>query len=150
MALPDDLDEAEISRLQAALPQNLARTARRSGDINQQKQERSLLHRGVQTLVVRLFLLFQLLLPYVTLLVRLIAQAERRYRISESIMSQGLSLANTIGRQSVSLTGSIYGTSEGTFRQAISDAVLWTCEGIAGGLSDGLGEGLSIVNGKGL
>ncbi|KAJ0309935.1 uncharacterized protein N0V96_005914 [Colletotrichum fioriniae] len=148
-ALPNDLNEHELHRLRTSTPPNFipppspgGRTYSPSRGAN---NGRSILHRGVQIAVVNIFILIHLALPYIILMLRLAARTEREYRISENLVGAGMGLANAIGSKGMRITGALYNVGDGRLGQALTEAVAWTVEGLTGGLSDGVGEGLSIV-----
>ncbi|KAG8669203.1 hypothetical protein FPOAC2_08522 [Fusarium poae] len=155
-ALPRDLDEGELKRIQSALPDNVKQQdlsliqAERDPDraTNRTNQQRSIIHRGVQMTVVNLIFFFSFLMPYLLLLVRYAARVERKYKISETIIGHGVDLANSIGKQSASLTEAVGQMNDGKVAQALLEVFVWTVDGVTQGISDGLGEGLSIVGSR--
>ncbi|KAF7553076.1 hypothetical protein G7046_g7200 [Stylonectria norvegica] len=152
--LPQDLDLVESRRIQEALPveaQNSDLVAGRPGGgstPNANGQPRSILHRGVQRTVVNLVFLFSFLMPYLLFLVKHAARMERKYRISESLVNHGLDLVNAIGKQSIALTETVGQMNDGKVGQTLLEALTWTVNGVTQGISDGLGEGISIVGGR--
>lgn len=154
-ALPDDLSEQEIDRLRASTPLNFLPSP--SSDPNERLfypyrragQPRSALHRAVQALVIQVFILIQLALPYIVLLLRLAARTEREYKVSQNVVSVGIGLANTIGSNGMRLTSSVCNMGDGKVGQTLGDVVAWTVEGLTGGLTEGVGEGLAIMGAKG-
>ncbi|RGP79466.1 hypothetical protein FLONG3_2427 [Fusarium longipes] len=155
-ALPQDLDEGELKRIQSALPDSVSRQelclARPEGQPNRamvrDSQPRSIIHRGVKMTVVNLIFFLSFLMPYLLLLVRYAARVERKYKISETIIGHGVDLANSIGKQSASLTEAVGQMNDGKVAQALLEVFVWTVDGVTQGISDGLGEGLSIVGSK--
>ncbi|GKT59257.1 hypothetical protein ColTof4_12452 [Colletotrichum tofieldiae] len=148
-ALPSDLNEHELHRLRTSTPSNFIPPATPGGRAYSPSRGanhgRSILHRGVQTAVVNIFVLIHLALPYIILLLRLAARTEREYRISENLVGAGMGLANAIGSKGMRITGALCNVGDGRIGQALTEAIAWTVEGLTGGLSDGVGEGLSIV-----
>ncbi|GKT48671.1 uncharacterized protein ColSpa_08852 [Colletotrichum spaethianum] len=148
-ALPSDLNEHELHRLRTSTPSNFIPPASAGGRAYSPSRGahhgRSILHRGVQTAVVNIFLLIHLALPYIILLLRLAARTEREYRISENLVGAGMGLANAIGSKGMRITGALCNVGDGRVGQALTEAIAWTVEGFTGGLSDGVGEGLSLV-----
>ena len=153
-ALPQDLDEGELKRIQSALPENVnqpnSSLTRAEDNPNRIRvnQPRSIIHRGVQMTVVNLIFFLSFLMPYLLLLVRCAARLERKYKISETIIGHGVDLANSIGKQSASLTEAVGQMNDGKVAQALLEVFVWTVDGVTQGISDGLGEGLSIVGSK--
>lgn len=155
-ALPRDLDEGELKRIQSALPDNVKEQelslirAERDPDrtTNRTNRPRSIIHRGVQMTVVNMIFFLSFLMPYLLLLVRYVARVERKYKISETLIGHGVDLANSIGKQSASLTEAVGQMNEGKVAQALLEVFVWTIDGVTQGISDGLGEGLSMVGSK--
>ncbi|KAK2005575.1 hypothetical protein LZ32DRAFT_664272 [Colletotrichum eremochloae] len=148
-ALPSDLNEHELHRLRTSTPSNFIPPtppgSRAYSPSRGTNNGRSILHRGVQTAVVNIFLIIHLALPYLILLLRLAARTEREYRISENLVGAGMGLANAIGSKGMRITGALCNVGDGRLGQALTEAIAWTVEGFTGGLSDGVGEGLSLV-----
>ncbi|TDZ35369.1 hypothetical protein C8035_v008864 [Colletotrichum spinosum] len=151
-ALPPDLNEQELQRLRTSVPNNLIPPASPDGRAYSPTRggnaQRSILHRGVQSAVVNIFILIHLTLPYVLLLLRLAVRTEREYKISENLVGAGMDLANTIGSKGMKITGALCNVGDGKVGQVLTEAIAWTIEGVTGGLSDGVGQGLTIVGAK--
>jgi hypothetical protein len=153
-ALPQELDEGELRRIQCALPEQVNQSdmalARAEPDSNHihPSQSRSIIHRGVQMTVVNLIFFLIFLMPYLLLLVRCAARLERKYKISEKVVGHGVDLVNTIGKQSALLTEAIGQMNDGKVAQALLEVFVWTVDGVTQGISDGLGEGLLMVGSK--
>ncbi|KAF4975821.1 hypothetical protein FZEAL_7440 [Fusarium zealandicum] len=153
-ALPHDLDACEMKRIQCALPQEVFQPSSilalpedaSTRDIS--SQPRSILHRGVQKTVVNLVFFLSIVMPYLLYLVRCAARLERRYKVSETVVGHGLDFVNSIGRQSALFTETIGQMNDGKVGQAVLEAFVWTVNGVTQGISDGLGEGLSIVGSR--
>ncbi|KAM0225297.1 hypothetical protein ACHAPA_000664 [Fusarium lateritium] len=147
-ALPQDLDEGELKRIQCALPDQvtqpdlaLTRTDHISNQITP-SQPRSIIHRGVQMTVVNLIFVLSFLAPYLLLLVRYAARLERKYKISEKLVGHGVEIVNSIGKQSASLTEAIGQMNDGKVAQALLEVFVWTVDGVTQGISDGIGESM--------
>lgn len=150
-ALPRDLDECECKRLQDALPDSVVASnavavqPRLDPSRPAASRTRSILHRGVQITVVNLIMLLGFLMPYLMYLLRCAARLERRYKVSETAVSHGVDLVNSIGKQSAVLTETVSQMNDGRVGQALLEAFVWTVDGVTQGISDGLGEGLSML-----
>ncbi|RNJ51927.1 hypothetical protein D7B24_005687 [Verticillium nonalfalfae] len=163
--LPADLSPLELDRLRTSAPRALVPGpqgcnsplsstrchspcghAAASSSSSPARSRKSLLHRWVQAAVVQMFVLAHLALPYVVLLARLAARAEREYNISHNVASAGWGLVHSIGAQGVKATGTLCGIGDGRVGQAIAEAVAWTVEGVSGGLSEGVGQGMVIMS----
>ncbi|EXL64474.1 hypothetical protein FOPG_19261 [Fusarium oxysporum f. sp. conglutinans race 2 54008] len=149
-ALPPDLDVCELRRIQSALPEDVAhldQVAVQQGDGLTQSasgRPRSILHRSVQITVVSLIFVLNFMLPYLMYLIRHIARMERKYKVFETVVGHGLSFVNSIGKQSLSLTEMMCQMNDGKVGQALLEAFIWTVDGVARGISEGLGEGLHL------
>ncbi|KAH7149960.1 hypothetical protein B0J13DRAFT_549192 [Dactylonectria estremocensis] len=156
-ALPQDLDVCELRRIQCALPEDVAnpnrvpvRPGASSSPLPAPPQPRSILHRGVRMTVVNLIFFLSFLMPYLMYLLKYMAKMERKYKVSETVVGHGLEIANSIGKQSASITESMCQMNDGRLGQVLLEAVIWTVDGVAQGISDGLGEGLSSVGARGI
>ncbi|KAF5007262.1 hypothetical protein FDECE_6415 [Fusarium decemcellulare] len=153
-ALPQNLDDCELKRIQSALPEevnqsNLKLIRPEAGPSPAVPcQPRSILHRGVQMTVVNLIFFLSFLMPYLLYLIRCAARLERKYKVSETVVGHGLDFVNSIGKQGASLTETLGQMNDGKFGQALLEAFIWTVDGVSQGISDGLGEGLSIVGSR--
>ncbi|KAJ4210085.1 hypothetical protein NW767_000360 [Fusarium falciforme] len=153
-ALPQDLDDCELKRVQSALPQEVNPPNLNRGQLQTSSsragpsRKRSILHRGVQMTVVNLIFFLSFLMPYLLYLIRCAARLERKYKISEVVVGHGIDFVNSIGKQSASLTETIGQMNDGKVGQALLEAFVWTVDGVTQGISDGLGEGLSIVGSR--
>ncbi|KAK2468314.1 hypothetical protein H9L39_19960 [Fusarium oxysporum f. sp. albedinis] len=150
-ALPRDLDVYELRRIQSALPEDVAHldqvAVQQGGDSLTQSasgRPRSILHRSVQITVVSLIFVLSFMLPYLMYLIRYIARMERKYKVFETVVGHGLSFVNSIGKQSLSLTETMCQMNDGKVGQALLEAFIWTVDGVARGISEGLGEGLHL------
>ncbi|KAF6820141.1 hypothetical protein CPLU01_00198 [Colletotrichum plurivorum] len=151
-ALPNNLNEHELHRLRESTPVNFIPPSSPNGrsysPSRDSQEKKSILHKSVQTAVVNIILLCHLALPYMLLLVRFAARTEREYRVSENLVGAGMGLANAIGSNGIKITGAICNVGDGRVGQVVTEAIAWTVEGFTAGLSDGVGEGLSIVGAK--
>ncbi|KAL2754291.1 hypothetical protein ACRALDRAFT_1076073 [Sodiomyces alcalophilus JCM 7366] len=160
-ALPDDLTEHECDRLRASTPSCLlvgtdaadqqhfsSSYGHARPSTGQGNQPKSLLHRLVQTVVLHMFILAHLALPYIVLLLRLVARVEREYKVSANVARAGVGFANALGSQGVRVTGTICGLGDGRVGQVLADGVAWALEGFTAGLTDGVAEGLAVTGMK--
>lgn len=163
-ALPTNLDVYESEQIRSSLPSYLhsnmpdygpARTEAVPGDPYHQHyhhhhqppghDHRSLLHRSVQHLVVNIFLFTHFILPYLIHLVKSLAVVERRYKVSETVVGHGVTLASAAGRQCSHLAGAVLNMNDGRVGQGLSRVVAWMVEEVTRGISDGVGEGLVVT-----
>lgn len=155
-ALPTDLTTEEQLSVRSALPAGVVEplqfevnagynSRNLSGDADHQP---SLLHRTLASTIVQLFILFQIILPYLKYLLSAAYQYEREHKISEKVLSQSIDTVDTIGKRSLSITGAIYGMGDGRVGQVITNAASWFVEGVTGGIHEGVGEGMVIMGAK--
>jgi hypothetical protein len=94
--------------------------------------------------VANLIFVLSFMLPYLMYLIRHIARMERKYKVFETVVGHGLSFVNSIGKQSLSLTETMCQMNDGKVGQVLLEAFIWTVDGVARGISEGLGEGLHL------
>jgi hypothetical protein len=105
----------------------------------------SLLHRTLASTIVQLFILFQFILPYLKYLLSAAYQYDREHKVSEKLFSQGIETVDILGKTGMSFTNAIYGMGDGKVGQMITQTAAWFLEGIAGGIHEGVGEGMVII-----
>ncbi|KAI5868568.1 hypothetical protein GGS23DRAFT_609265 [Durotheca rogersii] len=150
-ALPGDMDDHEVSIIQRALPKSCA------PDTPQSQQDgaatipvradraKTLLRFAVQGFVAGFVVLFYTLMSLLAAVVRAGAHYERQYNIAEHLVSLGVVLTTAVGKQSGALSGKIGAMSEGKVGRVVTDIAAWTVEGVAGGIEDGIGQGLHLI-----
>ncbi|QSZ29186.1 hypothetical protein DSL72_003697 [Monilinia vaccinii-corymbosi] len=154
-ALPSDLTMEETMSLQTAIPRAVVDSLQEESNTNETNQKSgisnetpSLLQRGVAATIIQLFILFQFILPYVKYLLTSAYQYDRTHKISEKVLSRGIVTVDTFGKSSLAITGAIYGMGDGKVGQALTEAAAWVVEGVAGGVHEGVSEGLVILGAK--
>lgn len=132
-----------------SIPADMVALQREAGSTRlRPSQPRSLLHRGVQITVVNMIILFSFLLPYFMYLLRYLARTERKYKVSENLVGHGMDLVNAVGKQGIYITEAIGQMNDGKVRQGFLEVLTWTVDSVTAGISDGVGEGLSIVGAR--
>ncbi|PYI04171.1 hypothetical protein BO78DRAFT_462816 [Aspergillus sclerotiicarbonarius CBS 121057] len=106
---------------------------------------KSYLHRLLASSIIHFFLLVQFFMPHVKVLMRLLYQYERSHRITERAIKTAKDAADSLGRGSVTLGSALLNSHEGRVGATVSNLALWWVEGIAGGIYEGLGEGMVIM-----
>ncbi|KAF3061203.1 hypothetical protein GL218_04089 [Daldinia childiae] len=149
-ALPDDMDEYEVSIIHRALPKSCAQLGMNGqikGDPGWRPSDRAktFLHSAVQGFVTGLVIFIYLLLSFFAIVIRAGAYYERQYNISQHIISNSFVFATTVGKQSGALSEKISALSEGKLGKVMSDLATWTIESVAGGVQDGIGQGLQLI-----
>ncbi|KAI1505297.1 hypothetical protein F5X99DRAFT_368962 [Biscogniauxia marginata] len=159
-ALPDDLDDHESNVIRRALPNSCATAAldadggvmmgpeQRSIGWRPSTQGKTLLHRAVAALVSSMVVLVHVFLSCAVVVIRVGAQYERQYSISQHLVSRGFVFATAVGRHSVVLSGKICAMSDGRVGKALTDFAAWMVENITGGIQDGIGQGLYTIEQK--
>ena len=110
--------------------------------------QKSIVHRLVQAIVLNIFLLVHLVLPYVVIVVKSAASVERRYKVSEAIVGHGVSCFNAAGRHCARAAEVVLTANDGKVGQGVSSSFVWTIEEVTRGISDGVGEGLVVTRWK--
>jgi hypothetical protein len=152
--LPKNLSAEEILNIQAALPasvldrcnlnvDSLKQVSRRKGsDDNITMQQPSLLHRIVAITVFQLFILLNVLLPYVRLFIGHAYRLERKHRVMQRVFSKSIKAVDDLGRKGIQ---TVCQMNEGKVGQAIHDLTLWWVHGLTGGIQQGVLEGIVVL-----
>lgn len=152
-ALPTDLTADETTMLQHRLPEQVKTSITASPQQQHVSFEestrkrsssatRSYLHRLLASTIIQVFLLVRLLLPYLRLLLRQVVEYERSHRITERIVTKTLDAADGVGRSSADIGSAFYKFNEGRVGAAVGHMASWWIEGVAGGIYEGVGEGM--------
>jgi hypothetical protein len=115
----------------------------RPGDYNE--PEPSFLHRTLAALVVRMFIIFQILLPYIKVFFAAAYRYERQHRISERVFISSIDTIEGVMKSGVQFGNAVCQINNGKVGQAINDATVWWVKGVTGGIHQGVGEGLVIL-----
>lgn len=154
--LPDDLDAGERSDLMRAMPGTLLdEMSRRSGGGGggsgrrlgppgnrgaSAAQQRTLIQRVVAALVVRLVGPLQFLWTHLLLLLTMLAQMERKYKVTELVVRHSGELGYTVGKRGVKLSGTIYKHGGARVGAVVTDAAAYVADGLVKGIGDGIRE----------
>ncbi|KAI1379274.1 hypothetical protein F4677DRAFT_408478 [Hypoxylon crocopeplum] len=152
-ALPDDMDDYETSVIRQALPMSCApigvdgQIEAGPGRPGWQPSERAktFLHATVQGFVTGIVLFVYLLLSFLASVIRTGAYYERQYNVSQHLVSRGFVFATALGKQSGVLGEKICAMGEGRLGKALSVLAGWTVESVTGGIQDGIGQGLLLI-----
>lgn len=167
-ALPSDLSAEEAISIENALPQPVrdglarsrpscdhhdivahGRTSSTSVTGQQAAAQRSTLHRLVAFLVLRFFLIVNMLLPYVRFFLGELYRFERRHRISERVFSAGVQGVDIMGKRSLQFSRRVASVNDGRVGQCMNELMVWWIRGVTGGIHEGVGAGLNIVGASG-
>ncbi|KAL4799125.1 hypothetical protein BDV19DRAFT_385802 [Aspergillus venezuelensis] len=158
-ALPEDLSNDEAALLRSSMPEPLKPplTLLSPTDPNNPQHQlqqspphpgpahRSYLHRLLASSIIYVCLILQLLMPYMKEVMFQLYLYDRAHRITERITALILLLAEKLGRGGVGLGNTVLNLYDGKTGTAVNGAAVWWVEGVAGGIYEGLGEGLMIL-----
>lgn len=116
-----------------------------AANFNPRDPGRSYLHRVLATGIVQFFLLLQFLLPYAKTLLQQVYQYERSHRVAERVVAATVDAVDSMGKGGVNLGSAILGMNDGRVGMAVADLAGWWVEGIAGGIYEGVGEGMVVM-----
>ena len=136
--LPSDLTDQETLHLKKSLPESLKDSTipetTQPGERNP-----SLLHRSLASTIIAICLLLRLALPYVKLFIGVAYSYDRAYHIRQRLFAFSVTSADSLGKRSVALA------STAMTNELVLGAVTYWVDGIRGGLNEGLGEGLKVI-----
>lgn len=152
-ALPPDLTAEETIMIQHRVPQPVKASiaaepqphlARLEGPVDSRSgpPARSYLHRLLASTIVQIFLIVRFILPYVRVFLRQVYEYERSHRLSERIVTKTLDAADGLGKSSVNIGSAVCKLNEGRVGAVVGNLAAWWVEGIAGGVYEGVGEGM--------
>ncbi|RAL16749.1 uncharacterized protein BO97DRAFT_402398 [Aspergillus homomorphus CBS 101889] len=107
--------------------------------------KRSFLHRLLAFVIIQLFVLVRYLIPYLKLLLAWVYQYERSHRVTERVIATTLDTVDSWGKRSMSLGSTVLGLYDGRVRSTMMNVTDWWVEGIAGGIYEGIGEGMTVL-----
>ena len=157
--LPEDLTSEEQVSICSALPKSVNKSNQivmySSTTQSQSNGERpltqaysihpSVLHRILANCIVQTFLLIQLILPYLRLMAYSAYRFERKNRVSERLFSSTINTIDEIGKRSLRYTDAVCKLNDGRVGEALTDFAGWWIREIAGGVHEGLVEGMVIL-----
>lgn len=149
-ALPSDLTGDEARLIHDRLPDPIkANTDKIPGASSQNNSvtpnSPSYLHRLIATLIVYGFIFAQLILPYAKVLLNSIYTYERRYRVTERVLAVALETTDGVGKGAGNIGSTLTALSEGRVFTGLCTLTAWTIESVAGGVYDGVNEGLVVL-----
>ncbi|KAF2830555.1 hypothetical protein CC86DRAFT_463835 [Ophiobolus disseminans] len=151
-SLPSRLTSAELMGLHDAIPKSVlelhdkAPQAAIPVQVNRNTQgapERTLLWRITAWLVFQLFLLMQMLLPYVKLLLGHVARFENEHQVTRRVFNTGVAFGGGFSRECWRVSRAVCQMHDGALGDVVSDAVVYCAESIGGGVQQGLAEARS-------
>lgn len=152
-ALPPDLTAEETIMIEHRLPQSVKAAIAAEHQIHPARLEgpgdarpgppaRSYLHRLLASVIVQMFLIVRFILPYAKLFLRNVYAYERSHRLTERFVTTTLDAADGLGKSSVNIGSAVCKLNEGKVGTAVGNLAAWWVEGIAGGVYEGVGEGM--------
>ncbi|RYP80962.1 hypothetical protein DL770_006038 [Monosporascus sp. CRB-9-2] len=143
-ALPEDMDEIERAAIRRAAADSCGE--RESGEGEGEREDRTFLHRWVQSLVALVVLLAHALFRLFREGVRLGARYEREHHVSQALVELGLVAASVVGRCGAVLGAAANAAGVSPAGRAVGALAAWALENVVAGIQDGLGEGMQTVN----
>jgi len=86
--------------------------------------------------------------PYIKLFLRTAYKYDREHHISEKVFSGSIQTVDTLSKRSIEVGTMIAQIGDGRVGQIFNDVAAWTVEGVAGGIYEGVGEGMVILGAK--
>lgn len=136
--LPSDLTEQETLHLKNTLPESLNYSTPPKRN-RSKKRSPSLLHRSLASLIITICLLLRLALPYIKLFIAMAYSYDREHHIRERVFAYSVVVADSFGKRSMALA------SAAMTNEVVLRAVTYWVDGIRGGLNEGFGEGLKVI-----
>ena len=156
--LPSDLTVDEAIRLRAALPPQLNNSVQQSGTRlasgsppptarkeQSAKTTPSLLQRAVTCITLQIIITIAFLLPYIQLLFGQAYRYDRKFRISDRVLAKSVAIADSMGKQTIALAGTVCAMNEGKVGDALREMSVWAVQGVTAGVYEGVGEGMRVV-----
>lgn len=145
-ALPSDLNDAETICIDDALSHGLQRRTQVSPSPSRTHQQTpSLLHRFLASAIIQLFLLCQLVLPYVRYFLHKAHRYERTHQVSKKILVTSINTGERIAKFWWDILYVISKIPDKKLVAMLASIFLWWVQGISGGIQEGIGEGMSII-----
>lgn len=148
-ALPSDLTSDEARSIQERLPERIKPGNTAEPGENSRLQTRqdppSYLHRIIAAVIVYGFILLQFIVPYARALLQSAYRYERNHRIASRVLTAALETADGIGKSANDVSSTLVTLGEGRLGAAVINLVAWLIEAVAGGVYDGVGEGLVVL-----
>lgn len=151
-SLPSTLSLAEQMSLHDAMPRSVldlhntsnTRMAAAHYEPNTiEASERTLLWRVTAWLVLRLFLLIQILLPYIKMLLNHVVQFENKHQVTRRVFNTSIAVGSGFSRECWKVSRAVCQLNDGMLGDVVSEAVVYCAESIGGGIQQGLAEARS-------
>lgn len=106
--------------------------------------QQSALHQAVAAITLYVILAIAFLLPYVQVLGRQAYHFDRKHRLSERALNQGMIAADAVGRRTLTLAASFCALNDGEVGDSMREVGIYLVQGFSGGVYDGLGKALRL------
>ncbi|KAJ8606161.1 hypothetical protein MRB53_041168 [Persea americana] len=148
--LPQELSQNELINLKDALPRQL------QDEIQEQSSEKAhsrpnttrdltTLSSIIAAIVYWVFLIFTIVLPYAQLAVKRACAWERKHKVGERCLHQGLALAQVTYDQVLTYVSAIWTFNDGMVGKYITKAGIWCAQEVGQGVRDGLMEATAAL-----
>jgi hypothetical protein len=158
-ALPEDLSSEETLTVRRMLPEKLKPAFTPSAGLELSNSsphphaisagtcpaQPSYLHRLLAASIIYFCILLQYIMPYIKDVLIHLYRYDRAHRVTERVTAATLYVVEKVGRGSVNLGTSVLNMYDGKPVSAVSGAAEWWIEGVAGGIYEGVGEGMAIL-----
>lgn len=105
----------------------------------------SILQQVVASLIVQIFLIAQLLIPYVKYYCDVLYKYERRHHLSERLLASSVQVGEGMMKTSLRVTDAIYQLGDGKVGRSLNELSVWWISGVTAGIQQGIMDGLAIV-----
>ncbi|EME46436.1 hypothetical protein DOTSEDRAFT_70436, partial [Dothistroma septosporum NZE10] len=160
--LPSDMSAEEEESIREALPIALSDLRNHGGDVLVRRHaggmqrtgptaraRQSILHQWVAAATLYIFLVVGFVLPYLQLLLRQAYQLDRKHKISDRVLAQGMLIADAMGKRTLTLAASVCALNDGKVGDSMREAGVYLVQGFSGGVYDGLGDGMQALGLRG-
>lgn len=146
--LPQDLNEHEATTLQNALPSPLQRPSEIDAQATDkgQRRNRSLPHRALASVIVQLFLLLQIFLPYLRLFLKATYDYEHTHHVAERALAASVSAMDNVGKTGIDILRNILKSDNGRAIQVVAALSMWWMQEISSGIQEGVESCVDIVD----
>ena len=151
-ALPPDLSSEEKLGIGSALPSGIVEPLQLDHAAGIQTQDPShppsMLHRTLAFTIFQLFILFQVVLPYIRCFFTAAVQYEHEHQVLKKTFSRGFEVVALLSRQALSYSNTPHDTKNGLVGKTVTEWSAWAVEGVVGGVCDGVGAGMGMMNAR--
>ncbi|KAL2818375.1 hypothetical protein BJX63DRAFT_384168 [Aspergillus granulosus] len=143
--LPEDLTDEEAAKIRGSIPENVMPLAMPPHPSTIPPPARSYVHRLLASSIILFCLLLQFLMPFIKELIYHLYQHERSLRLIERTTAFALYIIEQVSRGGLSFGSTVLNIYDSKLGDTASSATSWWVEGVAGGIYEGLEEGMTIL-----